>query len=57
MALAALIGRLNFHAPVSPQFNLFPRILAGALVVTLVAALLPLRLLRRIQPAMILRGE
>jgi len=57
MALAALIGRLNFHAPVSPQFNLFPRILAGALLVTLVAALLPLRLLHRIEPAMILRGE
>jgi putative ABC transport system permease protein len=57
MALAALIGRLNFHAPVSPQFSLFPQILAGALLVTLVAALLPLRLLRRIQPAMILRGE
>jgi len=57
MAIAALIGRLNFHAPVSPQFNLFPRILAGTLLVTLVAALLPLRLLRRIQPAMILRGE
>jgi ABC-type antimicrobial peptide transport system permease subunit len=35
----------------------FPGVLAGTLLVTLVAALLPLRLLRRIQPAMILRGE
>jgi putative ABC transport system permease protein len=57
IAIAALIGRLNFHAPVSPQFSVFPRILAGTLLVTLVATLLPLRLLRRIHPAMILRGE
>ena len=57
VGIAALIGRLNFHAPISPQFSVFPTVLAGALLVTLVATLLPLRLLRRIQPAMILRGE
>jgi putative ABC transport system permease protein len=55
--LAAWIGRANFHAAVSPRFSVFPPVLAGALVVTLISALLPLRLLRRIQPAMILRGE
>jgi len=55
--IAAWIGRANFHAPVSPRLSVFPPVLAGALVVTLVSALLPLRLLRRIQPAMILRGE
>ena len=57
IGIAAVIGRLNFHAPVSPQFNVFPIVLGGALLVTLVATLLPLRLLRGIQPAMILRGE
>jgi putative ABC transport system permease protein len=57
IGIAALIGRLNFHAPVSPQLSVFPAVLAGALLVTLVATVLPLRLLRRIQPAMILRGE
>ena len=57
IGIATLIGRLNFHAPISPQFSVFPTVLAGALLVTLVATLLPLRLLRRIQPAMILRGE
>ncbi len=57
IGIAALIGRLNFHAPIAPQFSVFPGVLAGTLLVTLVAALLPLRLLRRIQPAMILRGE
>jgi putative ABC transport system permease protein len=57
IGIAALIGRLNFNAPISPQFRVFPAVLIGALAVTLVATLLPLRLLRRIQPAMILRGE
>jgi putative ABC transport system permease protein len=55
--IAAWIGRANFHASVSPRLSVFPSVLAGALVVTLISALLPLRLLRRIQPAMILRGE
>jgi ABC-type lipoprotein release transport system permease subunit len=32
-------------------------VLIGCLLVTLIATLLPLRLLRHIQPAMILRGE
>src|SRR5438876_696522 len=57
IGIAAWIGRANFHAPVAPRFELFPAILAGCLVVTLSSTVLPLRLLRRIQPAMILRGE
>jgi putative ABC transport system permease protein len=57
VGIAALIGRLNFHAPISPQLSVFPGVLGGVLLVTLVATVLPLRLLRRIQPAMILRGE
>ena len=55
--VAAWIGRANFHAPVVPRLSVFPAVLAGCLAVTLLATLLPLRLLRRIQPAMILRGE
>jgi putative ABC transport system permease protein len=57
VGMAAWIGRVNFHAPVSPRFGVFPVVLAGCLAVTFVATLLPLRLLRGIQPAMILRGE
>lgn len=57
IGIAAWIGRVNFHAPVAPRFSIFPPVLVGALVVTLISTLLPLRLLRRIQPAMILRGE
>lgn len=55
--IATWIGRVNFHAPVAPRLGVFPTVLAGCLAVTLLATLLPLQLLRRIQPAMILRGE
>lgn len=55
--IAAWIGRANFHAPVVPRPSVFPPVLIGCLVVTLAASLVPLRLLRRIQPAMILKGE
>ena len=57
VGIAVWIGRVNFHAPVTPNYQLFPAILAGCLVITLASAVPPLRLLRRIQPAMILRGE
>lgn len=57
IGIAAWIGRANFHAPVAPRLDVFPPVLIGCLAVTLVATLLPLRLLRQIQPAMILRGE
>jgi len=57
VGIAAWIGRANFHASVSPRFELFPLVLAGCLLVTISSTVPPLRLLRRIQPAMILRGE
>lgn len=57
VGLAALIGRLNFQAPIAPQFTLLPVIAGGTLLIILVSTLLPLRLLRAIQPAIILRGE
>lgn len=57
IAVAAWIGRVNFHAPVVPRLNVFPVVLAGSITVALVAAVLPMSLLRRVQPAAILRGE
>jgi len=54
---AAWIGRVNFHAPVAPRFNVLPWILAGSVAVALISAVLPMALLRRVQPAVILRGE
>lgn len=57
IGIAAWIGRANFHAPVVPRFSVLPFVLAGSIVVTLLSAILPISLLRRVQPAVILRGE
>jgi putative ABC transport system permease protein len=57
IGIAAWIGRVNFHAPVVPRFSVLPSVLAGSIVVTLLSAILPISLLRRVQPAVILRGE
>ncbi len=57
IGLAAWIGRVNFHASVSPRFSVLPVVLAGSIAVTLISAILPISLLRRVQPAVILRGE
>jgi putative ABC transport system permease protein len=54
---AAWIGRVNFHAPVVPRFSVFPYVLAGSIVVALISAIVPISMLRRVQPAIILRGE
>ena len=57
VGIAAWIGRVNFHAPVTPRFAVLPLVLAGSMAVTLLSAILPISLLRRVQPAVILRGE
>ncbi|MBZ5549645.1 MAG: ABC transporter permease [Acidobacteriia bacterium] len=57
IGVAAWIGRVNFHAPVVPRFSVFPYVLAGSIAVALISAVLPIGLLRRVQPAIILRGE
>jgi putative ABC transport system permease protein len=57
IGVAAWIGRVNFHAAVAPRLSVLPVVLAGSLAVALLSALFPMSLLRRVQPAMILRGE
>jgi putative ABC transport system permease protein len=57
IGIAAWIGRVNFHAPVVPRLSVLPVVLAGSMAVTLLSAILPISLLRRVQPAVILRGE
>ena len=57
IGIAAWIGRVNFHAAVVPRFSVLPVVLAGSMAVTLLSAILPISLLRRVQPAVILRGE
>jgi putative ABC transport system permease protein len=57
VGVAAWIGRVNFQAPVVPRFSVLPVVLVGSVVVALISSVVPISLLRRVQPAMILRGE
>ena len=57
VGIADWIGLANFHSAVAVRFSVLPPVITGCLAVNLLATLLPLRLLRAIQPAMILRGE
>ena len=57
LGLAEWIGRVNFQASIVPRYSLLPAILAGSIVVTLISAIVPISRLRRVQPAVILRGE
>ena len=57
IGIAVWIGRANFHAPVVPRLGVLPIVLVGSMAVTLISAILPISLLRRVQPAVILRGE
>jgi putative ABC transport system permease protein len=57
IGIAEWIGRVNFHAGVTPRFSVLPLVLAGSIVVTLLASIFPISMLRRVQPAVILRGE
>ena len=57
IGVAAWIGRANFHAPVVPRISVLPLVLVGSLGVALLSAVVPIGLLRRVQPATILRGE
>jgi putative ABC transport system permease protein len=55
--VAAWIGRANFNAPVAPRLELLPIVIAGSVAISLIASVLPIAMLRRVQPATILRGE
>ena len=57
IGIAAWIGRVNFNAPVVPRFSVFPVVLVGSIAVALLSAIVPMTMLRRVQPAIILKGE
>jgi len=57
IGVAAWIGRVSFHAPVVPRFGVLPFVVVGSILVALIAAGLPMSVLGRVQPAVILRGE
>jgi putative ABC transport system permease protein len=55
--IAWWIGHANFGAAILPRPLLLAPVVLGSIVLALIASTAPLRLLRRIQPAVILRGE
>jgi putative ABC transport system permease protein len=55
--LAAWIAQINFHAPVAPEVRVLPMVVAASVSLALLAALVPLARLQRIEPAGILKGE
>jgi putative ABC transport system permease protein len=56
-ALAAWIGKVNFNAVIAPQLPFLPPVLAGGIALSLLATVVPMALLRGIEPAAILKGE
>lgn len=56
-AAAFAISQLNFHTATLPHLSVLPLVLLVNLVVATLAALLPLRVLRTLQPAALLKGE
>lgn len=55
--LAFLIGEWNFHTAIAPLWQIAPQVLFLNLLVAMVAAGLPMRILRAVEPATLLRGE
>lgn len=55
--LAAWIAEANFHTALWPALSLLPLVIVCSLALALIAALVPLAQLQRIQPAGILKGE
>lgn len=55
--LAFAIGEWNFHAAILPLWQIAPQVLALNLLVALLAAGVPMRILRTMEPATLLRGE
>lgn len=57
LGVAVWISSANFHSSLTPRMSVLPIVLCGSVAVTLLAALLPVSRLHRLQPAAILRGE
>ncbi|MGC1781292.1 MAG: ABC transporter permease [Acidobacteriaceae bacterium] len=55
--IAYLIGEWNFHTTIFPVWRIVPQVAFLNLVVAVLAAAIPMRILRRLEPAALLRGE
>jgi putative ABC transport system permease protein len=57
IGLAIWIGHANFHAAVSPRWSVLPVVVIGTVLVAAAAAVVPMLMLEKAQPATLLRGE
>lgn len=55
--IADLIGEWNFHTTIVPLWRIVPQVALLNLLVAVLAAAVPMRILRRMEPATLLRGE
>lgn len=55
--IAYLIGEWNFHTAILPVWQIVPQVAMLNFVIAVLAAAVPLRILRRLEPAALLRGE
>ncbi len=55
--IAYLIGEWNFHTIIFPVWRIVPQVALLNLLVAILAAAVPLRILRRLEPAALLRGD
>lgn len=55
--IAWWIGEWNFHTTVYPLWSIVPQVALLNLLVAIIAAAIPMRILRRLEPAMLLRGD
>ena len=56
-AAALAISEVNFHTASLPRISVIPAVLALNLLVALIAAVVPVRSLRNLEPAALLKGE
>lgn len=55
--IAYLIGEWNFHTAIFPVWRIVPPVAILNILIAVLAAAIPLRILRRLEPAALLRGE
>jgi putative ABC transport system permease protein len=56
-AVAWTISQLNFHTASLPRLGVLPLVLLLNILIAVLAALFPVRVLRRLEPAALLKGE
>ena len=56
-AAALVISQLNFHTATLPRLGVLPAVVLLNIVIAALAAMLPVRVLRNLQPAALLKGE